>query len=383
MGKLRSAAFIVTSGSVIFASHAVLSGNEKFYKHFIMPCFRLVDAETSHVLGVKAMSFGMVPLNNYIDPPSLTTTVWGKTFSNPIGTAAGFDKHAEAMVSLHNIGFSFVEVGSVTPLPQDGNSKPRVFRLTEDDAVINRYGFNSVGHTVVAERMKNYRAKPGKQNIVGINLGKNKTSDSAIQDYVLGVERLGDLADYLVVNVSSPNTPGLRDLQGKEKLQELIVNVLKARDSLPRKPPVLIKIAPDLTSKDKHDIADVILDPKSRIDGLIVSNTTITRPSHLKSTLKNEAGGLSGKPVRELSTDAIREMYKLTDGKLPIIGVGGVSSGRDAYDKIKAGASLVQLYTAMAFLGPPLITTIKKELEKILREDGFNNVSEAVGLDHR
>ncbi|XP_071957812.1 dihydroorotate dehydrogenase (quinone), mitochondrial-like isoform X1 [Antedon mediterranea] len=382
MGKLRSAGLIITSGSAIFASYAALSGNQKFYKQCLMPCFQLLDAETAHVLGVKMLSFGIVPFKTYQDPPSLTTSVWGRTFSNPIGVAAGFDKHAEAMEGLRKIGFGFIEVGSVTPLPQLGNPKPRVFRLTEDEAVINRYGFNSVGHPVVAERMKKFRQKTEK-SIVGINLGKNKTSTSAVDDYVLGVECLGDFADYLVVNVSSPNTPGLRELQGKKQLQELIINVLKARDSLLSKPPVLIKIAPDLTSKDKKDIADVVLDPKSRVDGLIISNTTISRPSSLKSQLKSETGGLSGKPVTDLSTDTIREMYKLTNGSLPIIGVGGVRSGHDAYDKIKAGASLVQLYTAMAFMGPPLITTIKKDLHKLIREDGLKNITEAVGNDHR
>ncbi|XP_039931305.1 dihydroorotate dehydrogenase (quinone), mitochondrial isoform X2 [Hirundo rustica] len=290
------------------------------------------------------------------------------------------------------MGFGFVEVGTVTPKSQEGNPKPRVFRLAEDEAVINRYGFNSHGHVAVERRLRarqetQIRLTRGALAIgwwlvvlpwfscvcvpagmpLGVNLGKNKSSTDAVADYVAGVRTLGPLADYLVVNVSSPNTPGLRDLQGKAELRDLLSKVLAERDLLPceRKPAVLVKIAPDLTAQDKQDIASVVCEVG--VDGLIVSNTTVSRPSSLRSRQRLEHGGLSGKPLRELSTQTIREMYALTQGRVPIIGVGGVSSGQDALEKIRAGASLVQLYTALVYHGPPVVGAVKRELEELLR----------------
>lgn len=313
--------------------------------------------------------------------------VLGLRFRNPLGLAAGFDKHGEAVDGLYRMGFGFVEVGTVTPEPQEGNPKPRVFRLVEDEAVINRYGFNSHGHAAVERRLRARQEAQLKLTTVGmplgVNLGKNKSSTDAAADYVAGVQTLGPLADYLVVNVSSPNTPGLRDLQGKAELRDLLTKVLAERDMLPseRKPAVLVKIAPDLTEQDKQDIAGVVCEVG--VDGLIVSNTTTSRPRGLQSTQRLEAGGLSGKPLRELSTQTVREMYALTQGRVPIIGVGGVSSGRDALEKIRAGASLVQMYTALVYHGPPVVRTVKRELEELLREQGFKSVMEAVGADHR
>ena len=229
------------------------------------------------------------------------THLWGKTFPNPIGMAAGFDKHADAMQGLHRTGFGFVEIGSVTPLPQSGNPPPRVFRLKEDEAVVNRYGFNSEGHAAVYEKVAR-EAKRADRAVVGVNLGRNKTSDSAAADYVAGVEKFGEVADYLVINVSSPNTPGLRSLQQRGELKELITKVLAARDRLPKRTPLLLKIAPDLDDAEKQGIADVILDDECRIDGLIVCNTTVARPQGLKSPLGAESGGLSGRPLRDVST---------------------------------------------------------------------------------
>ncbi|KFP59123.1 hypothetical protein N322_10831, partial [Cariama cristata] len=256
-----------------------------------------------------------------------------------------------------------------------------------DEAVINRYGFNSHGHVAVERRLRARQETQlrltGAGMPLGVNLGKNKSSTDAAADYVAGVRTLGPLADYLVVNVSSPNTPGLRDLQGKAELRDLLTKVLAERDALPceRKPAVLVKIAPDLTMQDKQNIASVVCE--LGVDGLIVSNTTVSRPSSLQSRQRTEPGGLSGKPLRELSTQTIREMYSLTRGQVPIIGVGGVSSGRDALEKIRAGASLVQMYTALVYHGPLVVGAVKRELEELLSEQGFKNVMEAVGADHR
>ncbi|CAO2609897.1 Dihydroorotate dehydrogenase (quinone), mitochondrial, partial [Lemmus lemmus] len=345
--------------------------------------------------------------------PFQEVRVLGHKFRNPVGIAAGFDKHGEAVDGLYKLGFGFVEIGSVTPQPQEGNPRPRVFRLPEDQAVINRYGFNSHGLSVVEHRLRARQQKQTKltagkvrsweglsssitekymgracdQTVdglpLGINLGKNKTSVDAAADYVEGVRVLGPLADYLVVNVSSPNTAGLRSLQGRTELRLLLTKVLQERDALKgvRKPAVLVKIAPDLTAQDKEDIASVARE--LGIDGLIVTNTTVSRPTGLQGALRSEVGGLSGKPLRDLSTQTIREMYALTQGRIPIIGVGGVSSGQDALEKIQAGASLVQLYTALTFLGPPVVVRVKRELEALLKERGFTTVTDAIGADHR
>lgn len=340
------------------------------------PAIRLLDAETAHALAIKALKTGLVPPPARFDDPILRTSVFGLDFPNPVGLAAGFDKNAEVPGPLLAQGFGFVEVGTVTPRPQPGNPKPRMFRLPADRAAINRMGFNNEGRDAMATRLTGRR--PG---IVGVNLGKNKDSEDAAADYVLGVERLGPLADYLVVNVSSPNTPGLRALQGREPLAALLNAVKEARNKLVRRPPLLLKIAPDLTDEDKKDIAEVLAEVG--IDGLIATNTTIARPESLRDPNRKETGGLSGKPVYEPSTRVLGEMYRLTGGRLPLIGVGGISSGHDAYAKIRAGASLVQFYTAMIYEGPGLANRIKRELAELLKRDGFASVSEAVGADFR
>ncbi|KAG2569758.1 dihydroorotate dehydrogenase (quinone), mitochondrial-like [Panicum virgatum] len=373
----------------------------------VNPLFAMLDAEFAHSLAVKAAAHGFVPREKRPDPPVLGLEVWGRKFANPIGLAAGFDKNAEAVEGLLGMGFGFVEVGSVTPLPQEGNPKPRIFRLREHGAVINRCGFNSEGIVVVAKRLgaqhgkrkmeetssstspstsdikQGGKAGPG---ILGVNLGKNKTSEDAAADYVQGVHTLSQYADYLVINVSSPNTPGLRKLQGRKQLKDLVKKVQAARDEMQwaedGPPPLLVKIAPDLSKQDLEDIAAVAL--ALRLDGLIISNTTVSRPPPADThPLAQETGGLSGKPLFDLSTNILREMYILTRGKIPLIGCGGVSSGEDAYKKIRSGATLVQLYTALAYGGPALIPRIKAELAECLERDGFKSVQEAIGADFR
>jgi len=370
----------------MFASYFTITGDEGFYRSCIMPSVRkTLNAERSHTFAVWLASKGLIPVDFDGDPEILQSKVFGLQFRNPVGLAAGFDKHGEAVDGMLKAGFGFVEIGSITPAPQPGNDKPRVFRLVEDEAVINRYGFNSDGHQAVQSRLEQqYLARGHPPGILGINLGKNKTSDNAIGDYVKGVQCFSGWGDYLVINVSSPNTPGLRSLQGREQLATLIDKVLEARDSLPvsMRHPLLIKIAPDLSEYDKEDIAAVVTRQKGGVDGIIVTNTTVARPETLKSGNKKETGGLSGKPLKELSTRTVSDMYRLTGGKLPIIGVGGISTGQDAYEKIKAGASLVQLYTALAYEGPPIVKKIKRELAELLKNDGFNSVEEAIGIDH-
>ncbi|KAM2678385.1 hypothetical protein EV1_004810 [Malus domestica] len=372
----------------------------------VNPFFALLDAETAHSLAVLAAARGWVPREKRPDPSNLGLEVWGRKFSNPIGLAAGFDKNAEAVDGLLGLGFGFVEIGSVTPVPQEGNPKPRIFRLREELAIINRCGFNSEGIVAVAKRLgaqhgkrkldettisssSGEEVKPGGKagpGILGVNLGKNKTSEDASADYRQGVHTLSQYADYLVINVSSPNTPGLRMLQGRKQLKDLVKRVQGARDEMQwgeeGPPPLLVKIAPDLSKEDLEDIAAVAL--ALRLDGLIISNTTVSRPESVsKHLLASEAGGLSGKPLFDMSTNVLKEMYILTRGKIPLIGCGGISSGEDAYKKVRAGASLVQLYTAFAYGGPALIPQIKAELSECLERDGYKSISEAVGADCR
>ncbi|MGE0736207.1 MAG: quinone-dependent dihydroorotate dehydrogenase [Alphaproteobacteria bacterium] len=340
---------------------------------------RAFAPETAHKLTLRLLRLAPTRPAR-ADDPLLATTVWGKRFANPLGLAAGFDKDAEAMAPMLVMGFGFVEAGSITPEPQPGNPKPRVFRLPEDGAVINRYGFNSKGLANAARNFEEFRARGPATGIVGINLGKNKTTTDAASDYVKGARVLARYADYLVINVSSPNTPGLRALQDKEELRRLVAAV---RAALPQPaPPLLVKIAPDLAEADRRDIAELAL-AGGLIDGLIVSNTTIARPASLRSANKSESGGLSGRPLMAPSTEVLREMYRLTGGRLPLIGVGGIASGADAYAKIRAGAALVQLYTAMAYDGPALIPRVKAELATLLKRDGFASVAAAVGADHK
>ncbi|HEY4471308.1 MAG TPA: quinone-dependent dihydroorotate dehydrogenase [Stellaceae bacterium] len=343
----------------------------------VRPLLRVLPPETAHRLTLTALAAGLGRTSRRLDAPELRQQVWGHDFPNPIGIAAGFDKDARVPEALLRLGFGFVEIGTVTPRPQSGNPIPRVFRLEADGALINRMGFNSGGLDLVVQRMRARRREVG---IVGVNLGKNRDSADAAPDYAEGVRRAAPLADYLVVNVSSPNTPGLRDLQARAALEALLRQVLEARDQSGARPPLLVKIAPDLTAEERADIAAVAL--ATGIDGIIVSNTTIARPPGLRSLQASEAGGLSGRPLFEASTALLADMYRLTEGRVALIGVGGVGSAEDAYAKIRAGASLVQLYTALVFGGPALVGEIKTGLAALLRRDGFAAVAEAVGADH-
>ena len=344
----------------------------------VRPLLRALPPEAAHRLTLAALAAGLGGTAANPDPAILRQRLWGRDFPNPVGISAGFDKDAQTPEALLRLGFGFVEIGTVTPRPQPGNPKPRVFRLEADGGLINRLGFNSGGLDAALARLARRRREAG---IVGVNVGKNRDSTDAVADYVEGVRRAAPLADYLVVNVSSPNTPGLRDLQTRAVLAELLLAVVKARDGTGARPPLLVKIAPDLSPEERADIAAVAL--SSDIDGIIVSNTTVARPPGLRSPAASEAGGLSGRPLFAASTALLGDIYRLTEGRLPLIGVGGVASAADAYAKIRAGASLVQLYTALVFAGPALLGDIKTGLAVFLRRDGFASVAEAVGADHR
>ena len=349
------------------------------------PLLFLLDPETAHHATVWALKHGLAARSTERDDPILSTRVWDLAFSNPVGLAAGFDKDAEAVDALLGLGFGFVEAGTVTPLPQPGNPQPRLFRLVEDEAVINRFGFNSKGLAAFVGRLAARRRKGSVAGIVGANVGKNRDATDAAADYVTGIEAVCGLADYLVCNLSSPNTPGLRGLQAKSQIEALISRVQDARRraaaDATRLPPLLAKVGPDLDQQQLRDIAEVAL--ATGIDGLIVGNTTVDRPAGLRSKYRNEVGGLSGPPLMTKTTACLADMYRYTGGKLPIIGCGGVASGTDAYAKIRAGASLVQFYSALVFHGTGLVGRIKRELAARLRADGFGTVRDAVGADHR
>jgi dihydroorotate dehydrogenase len=340
----------------------------------------LLPPEVAHHVTLFGLKTGLAVPPAREDDPVLATNVWGRDFSNPIGMAAGFDKNAEVVLPLLALGFGFVEAGTVTPRPQPGNPKPRLFRIPSHKAVINRLGFNNHGLNVYTERLAGIATHPLRRHgIVGANVGRNKTSTDAIADYVTGVQLVSNLADYVVINISSPNTPGLRGLQNKSELTALLAAIQQARLLLPKKPPLLVKIAPDLDAQGLADVAETVLEAK--VDGLILGNTTISRPEDLPREMAEQAGGLSGAPLLELSNDKLRQMYKLTSGKLPLIGVGGVASAMDAYKKIKLGASLVQLYTGLIYGGPPMLREIKEGLTVLLKRDGFKSVAEAIGKD--
>jgi dihydroorotate dehydrogenase len=343
-----------------------------------LPLLRALPPETAHRASLRALRLGLAPHRARPDPASLRIRLWGKSFPNPIGLAAGFDKDAEVPDQMLRFGFGFVECGTLTPRPQPGNPRPRLFRLLEDEGLINRLGFNNQGLAAAAARLRARRRRGG---IIGVNIGKNRDTADDIADYVQGVTALAPLADYLVVNVSSPNTPGLRELQRKSAVMALIERLLAARASVmpDNPPPLLLKIAPDLSPEDRVDLAQAAL--ASGIEGLVISNTTVARPPALRSAQAHEPGGLSGKPLFAPSTALLAEMYRLTGGKLPIIGVGGIASGADAYEKIRAGASLVQLYTALVYHGPGLVQRIKRELTALLSRDGFVSLSDAVGAN--
>lgn len=347
----------------------------------LLPFIHLLPPERAHAFGLWALQSSLLPPARITQSPVLRQHLWGMDFINPVGLAAGFDKNAEAIAPLHQQGFGFIEVGTVTPLPQEGNPLPRIFRLKQDAAIINRLGFNNKG----LEPFVTALAKRSQQGIVGANIGKNKSSEDAAEDYLKGLEAVYPYADYITINISSPNTQGLRALQKREQLTQLLTLLMAAKNKqqlrCKKNIPILLKIAPDLDTSEMEDVAEVAL--ALQIDGLILSNTTIKRPRTLKSGLHGEQGGLSGAPLFALSTEMLSRMYQLTQGKLPLIGVGGISSAEDAYQKIRAGASLIQLYTALVYQGFGLVRDIVHGLPALLARDGFSHVSEAVGANHR
>ncbi|ESK91028.1 dihydroorotate dehydrogenase [Moniliophthora roreri MCA 2997] len=376
-------------GTGLFAVY-YFDSRSALHRYVLTPLLRhTLDAETSHKMAVKVLRSGLGPKDAIPDDEKLSVELWGRRISNPIGLAAGFDKDGEAIDGLFDLGFSWVEIGSVTPKPQSGNLRPRIFHLPEDEALINCYGFPSQGHATVLSRLRaripaflsidNSSASLRDGSILAINLGKNKDSSvDSIDDFVAGVKTFGEYADVLVVNVSSPNTPGLRGLQNRESLETLLQGVVKARDELPPssmvprhpKPRIVLKIAPDLDNTQIEDMADVIR--KSSIDGVIVSNTTIQRPKGLVSQNRNQTGGLSGPPLKPLTLNTLRILRSHLPADIPIIGCGGISSGADALDYARAGATMVQVYTSFGYDGVGMCRRVKDEILEALGNEGVN-----------
>ncbi|MHB8284407.1 MAG: quinone-dependent dihydroorotate dehydrogenase [Caulobacteraceae bacterium] len=337
---------------------------------------RQLEPETAHNLSLDALAYGLGPRDFELGDPALSAHLAGMNLPNCVGLAAGYDKDARVPGAMLAAGFGFVECGTVTPLPQDGNPRPRLFRLPKDKAVINRFGFNSAGLETFAANL----AVKRRRGLVGANLGANKESVDRSADYVAGLKRLWGLCDYFTVNISSPNTAGLRDLQAQSALEDLTGRLDEARKALNvgRDYPIFLKVAPDLTDREVRDIVHCA--HVSRINGLIVSNTTISRPDSLASAAKAETGGLSGKPLMTLSTQMLKRFHENNESaNLALVGAGGIGSGADAYAKIRAGACAVQVYTALVYQGPGLVRRIKIDLAKRLRADGFTSVAEARG----
>jgi dihydroorotate dehydrogenase len=341
----------------------------------IRPLAFALEAETAHGLTIKLLKLargsGFTPEPPWT--PSLLTDVAGLQFPNPVGLAAGFDKNAEVADHMLSLGFGFAEVGSLTPKPQQGNDRPRLFRLVEDRAVINRMGFNNCGQQAALSRLGGRHRTRG---IVGVNIGANKDRKDRIADYVVGVQAMAQVADYLTINISSPNTPGLRQLQDEGELKALLsaVRDARAKDG----PPIFLKVAPDVAEGDPERMVRAAID--HRIDALIVANTTLSRPP-LKSRFANEQGGLSGEPLKLLALEALRNFRAASGGEIPLIGVGGIASAEDAWDRIRAGASLIQLYSAMVFEGPGIARRIARGLAERLKRDGLSNITELVGTE--
>ncbi len=334
------------------------------------------DPERAHALSLKALNSGLVPLSGPFTTPRLQTTIVGLSLPNPVGLAAGFDKNATALAPLSRAGFGFIEVGAATPRPQPGNPKPRLFRLSEDAAVINRFGFNNDGMEAINARLAN---RPS-DAIIGLNLGANKNSTDRAADFVTVLAHCAPHLDFATVNVSSPNTERLRDLQGKAALTALLNGVMDTRATLARPIPIFLKIAPDLTAQELAEIAEVVTD--TGVDAIIATNTTLSRDG-LTSQHRDQAGGLSGAPLFKKSTRILAQLSALTDGNIPLIGVGGIGSAEQAYAKICAGASAVQLYSAMVYQGLSLVTEITRGLDKLLARDGHANITDAVGTKRK
>ena len=341
----------------------------------IRPFLFNLDPETAHDLAIKSLKFNLIPKKIFEveDEQMLKIKVIGKNFPNPIGLAAGFDKSAEVYNSLLKLGFGFVEVGTVTPLKQFGNPKPRIFRLEDDLAMINRLGFNNDGIDIIKKRIKAEKSK----GILGINIGPNKNTKDQKKDFCLGVENFLDICDYITINISSPNTEGLRDFHDQEKLKDLLIALNKIKKNNKIDTPLLLKVSPDIEDGYISEIVSIAIE--NNISAIVITNTTNGNREHLINSSKKEEGGLSGVPLQQISTDMIKKFYKELRGKIPIIGVGGINSGKSAYQKIIAGASLLQLYTGFVYKGPSLIKDIKKELIQILKIEGIKNIKDAIG----
>ena len=333
------------------------------------------DPETAHNLAIKSLKLNLIKniFDNDKNDPIFKTELFKKEIENPIGIAAGFDKNAEVYNPLFKIGFGFVEVGTITPLEQYGNPKPRVFRLVEDEALINRLGFNNQGAKNILYRIKN---NP-KQGLLGINIGPNKDTKDRINDYLIGLNTFHEFADYITINISSPNTENLRNLHEQTKLNDLLKSIILEKQKLKSKIPIAVKISPDVTENQINEIAGILLENK--IDAAIISNTSDSTRENLTDIQKHQKGGLSGKPIQKKSNIVINKFYNLLKGKIKIIGVGGINSGKSAYDKLLAGADYLQLYTGMVFQGPNIVSIIKKDLKELLIKDGVKNFREIVG----
>ena len=347
-------------------------------QNLLLNIVRKLPPEIAHSLTLNVLKYKFY--NKIIkDDPCLYQHIFGLDFFNPIGLAAGFDKNVEVINPLLNLGFGFIEAGTITPKYQYGNSKPRIFRLLEDNAIINHLGFNNYGSKYAKVKLEKLKLNILSKGIVGINIGKNRDTSNAIDDYCYCLDELGPLAHYVTINISSPNTPGLRDLQNRGNIENLVkaLNKKKELNSSLSSTPLFFKISPDMSEEQIRDIALISL--ANNINGLIISNTSIERPQSLISKNKNEIGGLSGKPLYIKSTLALKKMYTLTGGQIPLIGVGGISNGIEFYEKIKSGASLAQIYTSLIYQGPKIINRIKSEIISSLKTDGFKNIKDAIG----
>jgi dihydroorotate dehydrogenase len=334
-----------------------------------------IDPEKAHTLAIKSLKFNLVPnvMSENKNDSFFKTKIFDKELDNPIGMAAGFDKNAEVYNALFKLGFGFVEVGTITPLKQYGNSKPRVFRLVEDEALINRLGFNNHGSKVVRDRIKSNN----KLGLLGINVGPNKDSSDRLNDYLIGIKTFHEIADYITINISSPNTENLRNFHEESKLQELLKSISTEKNKLKSSVPIAVKISPDIDENQINLISEILLE--NEIKAIIVSNTSEASRDKLSNIQRHQKGGLSGKPIEEKSNILINKFYRLLKGKIKIIGVGGVDSGQAAYDKFLAGADFVQLYTGMVFKGPNIAGIIKKDLKELLIRDGVKNFTEIIG----
>ena len=341
----------------------------------LRPLLFKVDPEKAHTLAIKSLKFNLIPnvFDEHKNDSIFQTTIFGKDLDNPIGMAAGFDKNAEVYNALFKLGFGFVEVGTITPLKQYGNPKPRVFRLVEDEALINRLGFNNHGAEIVKDRIKRNK----KLGLLGINIGPNKDSSDRLNDYLIGLKTFYDDADYITINISSPNTENLRTFHEGDKLQDLLKSIMEEKKNLNSNIPIAVKVSPDISKDQVSQISEILLEHE--IKAIIVSNTSEATRDKLANIQRHQKGGLSGKPIEEKSNILINEFYKLLKGKIKIIGVGGVDSGQSAYDKFIAGADFVQLYTGMVFKGPNIAGIIKKDLKELLIRDGVKNYTEIVG----